>query len=204
MARKGSKVVIVDTDFPRPSIYKVFKISNSQGLTNVLMGEKTIQEVTVPSGTDGLDLIPTGPKPPSTSLLFESQLMRDFIKELETMYDFIIFDTPPILTINDPVILGAYVDKTILVVSAGEISRQVVKEGVATLNKSHHRLLGVVLNKFKSEGSHYYSYYYYYSYYTSEEKNAFKRLLNDSLAIVGLKRKRKRRKRRTKVETEEE
>jgi len=203
MARKGTKVVIVDTDFPRPSIYKVFKISNTQGLTNILMGEKTIQEVIVPSGTDGLDIIPTGPKPPSTSLLFESKVMRDFIKELETMYDFIIFDTPPILTINDPVILGAYVDKTILVVSAGEISRQVVKEGVNTLNKSHHRLLGVVLNKFKSEGSHYYSYYYYYSYHTSDEKNAFKRLLNDSLAIVGLKRKRRRRKHRTKVETEE-
>jgi len=198
IAKKGRRVVVVDTDFSRPNIYKVFNISNEKGLTNVLMGENSIDEVLQPAPLDGLFLIPTGPKPPSTSLLFESQQMRDFIKELEQKFDFIIFDTPPILTINDPVILSAYVDRTVLVVAANEISRQIIKEGINTLNKSHSRLMGVVLNKFRSEGSHYYYYYYNY-YHRSEETNTLKRILNDSMAMVGIKRKKRRRRSRTRI-----
>ena len=196
LARKGKKVVIVDTDFPRPNIYKIFGISNEKGITNVLMGENTIDEVTVPAKTKGLHLIPSGPKPPSTSLLFESQQMKDFIKELEQKFDFIIFDTPPILTINDPIILGSYVDKTVLVIAANEISRQIVKEGVDKLRKSNDRLLGAVLNKFHTEGSYYY--YYYYSYH-APSGNGFKRLIANSLAILGLKHKRHRRRHRKTV-----
>lgn len=191
LARKGKRVVIVDTDFPRPSIYKVFKISNEKGLTNVLLGENTIEEVTIPSGTENLFLITTGPKPPSASLLFESRQMKEVIKALEEKFDFVIFDTPPVLTINDPVVLGSYIDKTILVVAANEISRQIVKEGLNTLQKGRGNLLGIVLNKFRHEGSHYY--YYYYSYHEPEEGNGFKKLISSSLAMVGFKSKGKRR-----------
>ena len=195
LARKGKKVVIIDTDFPRPSIYKVFKIPNDKGLTNVLLGENTIEEVMIPSGTENLYLIPTGPRPPSVSLLFESRQMKELIKDLETMFDFIIFDTPPVLTINDPVILGSLVDRTILVVAANEISRQIIKEGLNTIQKSRGNLLGIVLNKFRHEGSHYY--YYYYSYHEPEEGNGFRKLISSSLAMVGLKGKHRRKHKKT-------
>lgn len=191
LARKGKKVVIIDSDFPRPNIYKIFGIPNEFGLTNILLGEKTIDEVLQNTTTPGLNIITTGPKPPSSALLFESHQMKDFIKELEQKFDFIIFDTPPILTLNDPIILGSYLDKTIMVVSANEVSRQLVKQGLALLKKGNSRILGVVLNKVKTEGSHYY--YYYYYYHSDHPDNGFKKLLYNSLVLLGLKRKRRRR-----------
>jgi capsular exopolysaccharide synthesis family protein len=192
MAMKGKKTVLIDSDFPRPNIYKIFGLSNDKGLTNVLMGENTLDEVIQNSNTPGLNIITTGPKPPSTAILFESQQMKDLIKELELRFDFIIFDTPPVLTINDPVILGSYVDKTILVVAANEASRQMIKQAISTLRKSHNHLLGVVLNKFRTEGSHYYYYYYHYYYTSSEPGNGFKKLWRNSLVALGLKKRRRR------------
>jgi capsular exopolysaccharide synthesis family protein len=187
--------MVVDSDFPRPNIYKVFGVSNDKGLTNVLLNENTLDQVIQSTSTPGLYLITTGPKPPSTTLLFESQQMKDFIKDLEQRFDFIIFDTPPVLTINDPIILGSYVDKTIFVVSANEVSRQVIKQGIATLRKSHNHLLGVVLNKFRTEGSHYYYYYYYYYHTPEDGGNGFKKFWRSSLALMGIRKRRRRRRR---------
>ncbi|MBC8203935.1 polysaccharide biosynthesis tyrosine autokinase [bacterium] len=198
MARKGKKVVLIDSDFPRPNIYKIFNLSNDKGLTDLLMGETTIEEVTQSCGVENMHVITTGPKPPSTSILFESQQMKDFIKELEQRYDFIIFDTPPILSINDPVILGSYVDKTILVVAANEVSRSVVKMAISTMKKSHINLVGAVLNKFRAEGSHY---YYYYYYHTSDEGNGFKKIWRDGLSIIGINKRRRHRRRTPKIPT---
>ena len=194
MARKGKRVVVIDSDFLRPNIYKIFGVSNDKGLTNILLGDNTIDEVVQITSTEGLNVITTGPSPPSSALLFESQQMKNFIKELERKFDFIIFDTPPILTVNDPVILGSYVDKTILVVAANEVSRQVIKQGIATLNKNNDNLLGIVINKFHTEGSHYYYYYYYY-HPADGGGNGFKKFLLNSLALVGIRKKRERRRR---------
>ncbi|MBC8276686.1 MAG: polysaccharide biosynthesis tyrosine autokinase [FCB group bacterium] len=190
LARKGKKVVIVDSDFPRPNIYKIFGVSNEKGLTNVLLGENSIEEVIQKTATENLYLITTGPKPPSSTILIESHQMREFIKDLEEKFDFIIFDTPPVLTLNDPVILGSYVDKTIMVIGANEVSRGLAKQGLITLSKSRNNVLGAVLNKVRSEGSHY---YYYYYYHTEDSGNGFKKLWYNSLSIMGIKKKRKRR-----------
>jgi Mrp family chromosome partitioning ATPase len=100
-----------------------------------------------------------------------------------------------VLTINDPIILGSYVDKTIFVVSANEVSRQVIKQGIATLRKSHNHLLGVVLNKFRTEGSHYYYYYYYYYHTPEDGGNGFKKFWRSSLALMGIRKRRRRRRR---------
>ncbi len=191
MAKKGKRVVIVDSDFPRPNIYKVFGLSNEPGLTNTLLGEKTIDDVLQETNVENLYIIATGPKPPSSTLLFESKQIKEFIHNLEERFDFIIFDTPPVLTLNDPVILGSQVDRTIMVVAANEVSRQLVKQGLTTLQKSQNRILGAVLNKIKTEGSHYY--YYYYYYHSDDSGNGFRKLVRNSLALIGLKKKRRRR-----------
>jgi len=191
LARKGKKVVVVDSDFPRPNIYRVFGVSNEKGLTNILLGENTIDEVLQKSDTENLFLITTGPKPPSSTLLFESKQMREFITAVEKKFDFVIFDTPPVLTLNDPVILGSMVDRTVMVIGANEVSRQLVRQGLNTLQKGKCHLLGAVLNKVKTEGSHYY--YYYYYYHSDDSGNGFKKLFYNSLALIGIKPKRRRR-----------
>jgi|GEM_PF-1172692 len=191
LARKGKKVVIIDSDFPRPNLYRVFNVSNEKGLTNILLGEATIDEVLQTSNVENLYLITTGPKPPSSTLLFESKQMKEFISAVEKKFDFVIFDTPPVLTLNDPVILGSMVDRTIMVIGANEVSRQLVKLGLNTLQKGKNHVLGAVLNKVKTEGSHYY--YYYYYYHSDDSGNGFKKIWYNSLALMGIKPKRRRR-----------
>lgn len=186
LAMTGKNVLLVDTDYPRPDVYHVFGLENEIGLTEVVMGEATIEEVLKPSGIDGLWVITTGPRPPSTTQLFESNQMKEFIKEAEKLFDMIIFDTPPLFSLNDPVILGALVDRTIVVASAGDVSKQMLKQAMGTLERSNNRVLGIVLNKVQMEGTHYY--YYYHSYNHGDEK-PFKRLASKPLALIGIKKK---------------
>ncbi len=187
MALKGSKVVIVDSDFPRSAINRVFGVSNELGLTNVILGENKIDEVVQETGIEGLNLITTGPKPPSSILLYESSQFRHFLQDLEERYDFIIFDTPPVLSLNDPVVLSSYLDRTILVVASQEVSRQAIRHGVNTLRKGKSHLMGAVLNKFHTDDRKHY-YYYYYSYYSPDGGNGFRKFLHN----MGFRKKKRR------------
>ncbi|MCX6639843.1 MAG: polysaccharide biosynthesis tyrosine autokinase [bacterium] len=195
MAQQGKNVLLVDTDFPRPFIYRFFGLENEIGLTEVILGEASIEEVLKPSGVDHLWIITTGPKPPNTTQLFESNQMKEFIKEAERLFDIVIFDTPPVFSLNDPVILGALADRTIVVASAGNISRPMLKQAVETLERGNSRILGIVLNKMQMEGTHY---YYYYHSYNSLQESGFKKMASKPLQLLGLKKKSSRRRYRTK------
>lgn len=191
IAQSGKNVLLIDTDYPRPDIYHVFGLENEIGLTEVILGEASIEEVLKPSGIDNLWVITTGPKPPNTTQLFESNQFKDFIKEAEKLFDLIIFDTPPLFSLNDPVILGSLVDRTIVVAAAGDISKPMLKQAVGTIERGGNRLLGIVLNKIQMEGSHY---YYYYHSYNHEEDTAMRSLSRKPLALLGFKGKSTRRK----------
>ncbi len=186
-AMSGKNVLLVDTDYPRPDVYHVFGLENEIGLTEVILGEASIEEVLKPSGIDGLWVMTTGPRPPNTTQLFESNQVKEFIKEAEKLFDIVIFDTPPIFSLNDPVILGALIDRTIMVASVGEISRPMLKQAIAALERGNNRLLGVVLNKVQMEGTHY---YYYYHSYNHGDEGSLKRLARKPLALLGFKKSR--------------
>jgi tyrosine-protein kinase Etk/Wzc len=194
-AQQGKNVLLVDTDYPRPDVYKIFGMENEIGLTEVILGEASLEEVLKPSGIDHLWVITTGPKPPSTTQLFESNQMKEFIKEAEKLFDIVIFDTPPIFSLNDPVILGALVDRTVVVAAAGAISRQMLKQAVEALERGNSRILGVTLNKVQMEGTHY---YYYYHSYNQIEESGFKKMAAKPLALLGFKKRSSKRRYRSK------
>lgn len=195
LAQQGKNVLLVDTDYARPDLYRIFGMENEIGLTEVILGEASIEEVLKPAGVDRLWVITTGPKPPSTTQLLESNQMKEFIREAEKLFDIVLFDTPPMFSLNDPVILGALTDRTVIVASAGTISKQMLKQAVETLERGNSRLLGVVLNKVQMEGTHYY--YYYHAYNQIEESN-FKKMASKPLGLLGLKKKSGKRRYRTK------
>jgi len=186
LAQQGKNVLLVDTDYPRPDLYSVFSLENEIGLTEVILGEASIEEVLKPSGIDRLWIITTGPKPPSTTQLFESNQIKEFIREAEKLFDIVIFDTPPIFSLNDPVILGALVDRVITVASSGGISKPMLKQATETLERGNSNMLGVVLNKMQMEGTHY---YYYYHSYNQIDQGGFKQMAAKPLALLGFKRK---------------
>jgi capsular exopolysaccharide synthesis family protein len=187
MAQSGKNVLLVDTDYPRPDIYRIFNLDNEIGLAEVATGQISIEEALKPSGVDGLWVITTGSKPPNTAQLFDSGQFKEFVKEATRLFDLVIFDTPPLFTLNDPVILGALVNRTLVVAAAGEVSKQMLKQAVSTLERGNNRILGVALNKMRMEGT---QYYYYYHSYTQPPQRKLKQLAAAPLALMGLRKKR--------------
>lgn len=167
LAQAGSKTLWIDCDLRRPVGHTVFHTGKEPGVVNVLVGNRTIEEATRPSGIPNLDIMTSGPIPPNPSELLGSQRMRDLLDELKTRYDNIIIDTPPVVAVTDAVILATLVDAYILVARANTTHMEIVSKSRENIDRVGGRMLGIVLNDFdvtQNYGS-YYKYYRYYKYY---------------------------------------
>jgi capsular exopolysaccharide synthesis family protein len=170
-SQQGQRVLVVDSDLRRPSLHKFVKISNSVGLTNYLLKQNTLEEVIQTTKNPLLDFLPSGKLPSSSLGILNSQRMKDFIKEIKTRYDFVFFDSPPIMGVSDASILASEVDLAILVVQYRKYPQAMTIRAKQMVEKVGGTLLGVVLNNINISQDSYYYYYsgYYYDYYS---KNA--------------------------------
>jgi len=104
-AQNGQRVLIVDSDLRRPSIHKILKVSNAIGLTNYLLKQNTLEEVIQTTTLSTLDFMPSGKLPSSSMGVLSSAQMKDLIRELKRRYDWVFFDSPPIMGVSDASIL---------------------------------------------------------------------------------------------------
>lgn len=161
MAQANKKVLLVDCDLRKPVQHKIFEQSNLVGLTNILAGTKKIEDAIIETNTPGLSLLTSGPVPPNPAELLSSEKMQQFIEQIKTQYDHVLFDCPPALAVTDPVILSTKVDGVIFVIGAGRSKVDKIKEVHDRLKKAKANILGVVLNNVQYRGQDYYYYYYY-------------------------------------------
>jgi capsular exopolysaccharide synthesis family protein len=165
LAQLGSRVLLVDTDLRRPRLHKAFSIENRIGMSNLLSGmADDLDGIVAASGIDKLDLLTSGPIPPNPSELLNSPTFVRFCKSIpEHGYDHVVFDSPPALSVSDPVIISSAVDICLLVVRAGRTPRQSVQLAVQKLRQTENKSLGVVLNDLDpgAPGSSHYGYRYY-------------------------------------------
>jgi capsular exopolysaccharide synthesis family protein len=174
LTKSNARVIIVDADLRRPRLHKVFKVSNTIGLSSFLSGncefsDKLIKATNVP----GLDIISSGPLPPNPAELLSSYRLRDIIDGLYPLYNYIIFDTPPLLGLADAAITSTLTDGVILVVKSGQTPKEAAQQAKKILESVNAKVLGVVLNGINQTNMKYgyYSYYqYYYQNYTSDEQ----------------------------------
>ena len=159
-----TRVVIVDADLRRPRIHRLLGMTPRRGLSDVLGGEVLPEDVLITNSVPRLTILPGGRSSKSPAEMLASPRMRQLIEELKTRFDFIIFDTPPVLTVADAIVLGPMTDGVILVIQAGKIRKRPIQRAVELLHNS--RVLGFVLNRGDLVLSHYgYRYYdrgYYY------------------------------------------
>ena len=160
-AQTGSKVLVLDTDLRRPSLHKVFKISNPLGLVNLLAQNVAIEVALRDVGVPNLKVITSGPIPPNPAEILGSMRMRELLLTLANSFDIIILDSPPVLAVADSTILSSVVDGVVLVVSAAEVSTDKARKAKAQLEGVKANLLGVVLNGMEHDASDDYYYYYY-------------------------------------------
>ncbi|MCK6258824.1 CpsD/CapB family tyrosine-protein kinase [Fictibacillus sp. KIGAM418] len=146
LAQQGKKVLLVDTDLRKPTVHYTFQLSNLHGLTTVLTKEIALERAFQESAIPGLSVLTCGPIPPNPSELLASLAMESLIADVKESFDYIIFDTPPVLLVTDAQILASKCDGCLLVVASGITEKEAAAKANEQLKKAKSRMLGAVLN----------------------------------------------------------
>ena len=183
----GSRVMMIDADIRKPKLHSIFNVPNAHGLSSCLAGQSNIASsiYEVPLNgkvrrnddgahgcpntddiTGGLFVVPSGPLPPNPAELLGSRRMKDLIEALREQYDYIIFDTPPVLPVTDAVVLATMSDGVVLVIRSQETPVKSAIRSQQRLESARTKILGVVLNDVDVTNGNYEDYkgYRYYSY----------------------------------------
>jgi len=176
LAQKGVRVLLMDADLRRPSVHKTMGMGPRSGLSNVLTGSATLQQtITTSTILPNLFIMPAGTPPPNPAELLASSNMRDLIVELREMYDHIVIDTPPTLSVTDAVVLSPRADATILVIRSGQTTKQALRRARDILMQVNAHVAGVLLNAVDLTSPDYYYYEYqgkYGQYYQEDPPSA--------------------------------
>ena len=165
LASEGKSVILVDSDLRKPALHRVFDLPEHKGLTHLILGDATLDEVMSPTSIEGLRVISSGPVPPDATYVLGSPKMKEVVEEIKNSADIVIFDSPPILVVADPMLLGGLVDGVLMVVNSERTRQDTVKHSVENLRQAAPAFMGAVLNKVSTKGRGGYYYYYYSSYY---------------------------------------
>jgi capsular exopolysaccharide synthesis family protein len=147
MARAGRSVILVDADIRRPNQHSFFGVPISPGLTEVLDDGVCLEDVIQSTPVKNLKLIASGAVSANPAELLGSPKMQELIDGLHRHPDFVIFDSPPMLSAGDAAILAGQVDGVVLVVAAGYTRREAARLALEPLRLLGANVLGVVLNK---------------------------------------------------------
>jgi capsular exopolysaccharide synthesis family protein len=159
LAQQGKRVLLIDGDLRKPTVHYTFKVSNIYGVTNVLTRQSTLRDAIVSTKIPDVDVLPSGPVPPNPSELINSKSMDHLIEEVSAQYDYVLFDTPPILAVTDAQLLAHRVDGVILVISSGKTEIDAAVKSKELLEHADANILGTVLNAKEMRKEKYYYYY---------------------------------------------
>lgn len=170
-AQQGRRVVLIDADLRRARLHDVFGLGLEPGLTDILVGNATLEQGIRPSGIAGLSIIPAGTLPPNPLEFLGGERMHDLLGTLRERFDVVLIDTPPVLVTADAALMGVQADGVVLVVRAGKSERVAARHAVEQIVHLGGRLLGAVLNDPDARTPRYgrYGDYYYGYSYTAPE-----------------------------------
>ncbi len=168
-AQANHKTLLLDCDLRKPRVHTVFGMNRQPGLVEHLFDQVDLATIIKPSKLANLDVITVGTIPPNPAEMLGSKKMQDFIDHMKSLYDYIIIDSPPIISVTDSEIIAAYCDAVYLVVSANYTEFDLLDKALDLLKNSNVNFVGTILNNFVFKNS-YGSYYKYYYYYYNREK----------------------------------
>ena len=170
-AQNGNRVIIVDSDLRRPVLHKMLRVTNSLGVTNYLLKQNSLEEVIQTTNLPTLDFLASGKLPSSSLGILSSTQMRELINELKLRYDFVFFDSPPIMGVSDASILASVVDMTLQVIQYRRYPQPMNIRAKQMIEKVGGNLVGIVLNNINMSQDENYYYYsgYYHEYYSKNE-----------------------------------
>lgn len=157
-AQQDKKVLVIDCDLRKPSLHKIFKLSNLKGLSDIIVGNSDLEKAMY-NYKDNFDILTSGKIPPNPSEILASNAMTALLEKLKTKYDIIIIDSAPLQAVSDAQIISNKVDGTLLVIRAGVTKREAILQAKELLNKVNAKILGVVLNGVENNSEKHYYYY---------------------------------------------
>lgn len=172
-AQSGQRVIVVDSDLRRPTLHKLLRLTNNLGLTNYLLKQNALEEVIQTTNQPTLDFLASGKLPSSSLGILSSSQMKDLIGELKQRYDFVFFDSPPIMGVSDASILASEVDLTVQVIQYRRYPQPMNIRAKQLIEKVGGNLIGIVLNNINMSQDESYYYYsgYYHDYYSKNEES---------------------------------
>jgi capsular exopolysaccharide synthesis family protein len=167
LAALGNKVVVVDCDMRRPACHRATGVENNPGFVQCLTGRIDVKDALLPvPGVQNLSVVPCGPIPPNPAEVLSSPLCADLLRRLRNEFEYVLVDSPPLLSVADSRILATLVDAVVLVARAHSTPYDIVRRARTLLYGSGARILGVALNDLDVErnGFGYQHYQYGYGY----------------------------------------
>jgi len=167
-AMNNEKILLIDCDLRKGRQKKIFLVKNDRtsGLSNLLLNKnwrKEYPNYIQTTKTPNLYVIPTGPYPPNPSELLASPRFKHFLNEIEKEFDYIFLDCPPIVGLNDTLVVASIADTTILVAKHKKTQLDVLENSKKALEAVGANISGVIINQIeKKEQSYYYNHYYSY------------------------------------------
>lgn len=170
MANSGKKVLLVDADFRRPMVHKLFGIQCSTGLSTVVADKAELPDAICETPVNNLWVVPCGHRPPNPADLLTSARFEELLQVMREQYDVVVIDTPPLLAVTDPSAIAPRVDGVVLVTRLAKDARANLVRSTEMLRSVGSNILGIVVNGMghKSRyggGSYRYGYAYRYNSY---------------------------------------
>jgi capsular exopolysaccharide synthesis family protein len=162
LAQSGRRVILIEADMRRPNLHRRLGLRKARGLSEYLANLNSLDEVIQrASFLDNLDAIVGGAVPPLPSDLLGSDIFNQLLSTLRARYDYIIIDTPPLLSVTDTCIVGSQADGMIFVIRQGFCTRGMLLRAREMMADLHVKVYGFVLNRADFTMSDYYAYYSY-------------------------------------------
>lgn len=161
LTQAGKSVLLIDCDMRNPTVHKNFNLSNKVGLSSCISMGTALSDAVQKTSIEGLYALTGGVIPPNPSELLGSEQMKNVLQRAKEQYDYVLIDTPPVMPFTDALIVSRFVDGMILVIASAEVKVEMARDVKNQLVNAGANILGVVLNKVRSE-HHGYGYYYYY------------------------------------------
>jgi capsular exopolysaccharide synthesis family protein len=169
-AQAGQRTLVVDSDLRRPTLHKLLRLSNNLGLINFLLKQNTLEEVVQTTAVPGLDFLASGKLPGGSVNILGSGQMKSLISELKQRYDFILFDSPPIMGLSDASVLVSEIDMAVQIIQYRRYPQLMNIRAKQMVEKVGGNLVGIVLNNINMAQDE--SYYYYGGYYYNANEEA--------------------------------
>ncbi len=164
----NKKVIVVDLDFRRPRVHRLFSLARDVGIAEYLLGDATKEQIIKKTEYENVDVITRGGQVSNSSLALVSDKFKKFIAELREEYDYVFLDCAPVLQISDFIHISKVSDGVLFMVAYGMTTKAQVSEAIRDLRKNGANILGTVLTMYDKEKDgqgysrgKYYKYRYY-------------------------------------------